>query len=336
MRPCLISFHLSYLFRPNKDLRSVEGRRSSYHSYPLSPHAMAAVDPGAQKKRKDVPKLRRTHSGGGVELDLTNLMGSEDLLIAVISYLDRPSIDVLASCSKCIYSLINNSEILWEQLWKSRYGDCWNILEAVRRRRLIGWNPSENWGPPIQGWRNFMDDFEFGWADWILAGCNTLDCCFVALEGNICDITEFVIKHPGSPESLLIEAGRDVTDTFFEIGHSDLAREISRDYTIATSCAPFRRGRTARWWSSRQMHLRKESNAVLKIAIQLSDNPGVCFPISKFRGHDIECIHHYCEARSLFDPLAQEWWIWWPCCGLGRSVEREDIERILEIKCSES
>jgi hypothetical protein len=27
--------------------------------------------------------------------------------------------------------------------------------------------------------------------------------------------------------------------------------------------------------------------------------------------------------REFYDPLSQEWWIWWSCCGCGRSVPRE-------------
>jgi hypothetical protein len=27
--------------------------------------------------------------------------------------------------------------------------------------------------------------------------------------------------------------------------------------------------------------------------------------------------------REFYDPLSQEWWIWWSCCGCGRPVPRE-------------
>lgn len=71
-------------------------------------------------------------------MELTNLFTSDELLISIVSYLDRPSISSLASCNKTTESLVNGTEILWAQLWKMRYGDCWDKLDKIRRRRMIG------------------------------------------------------------------------------------------------------------------------------------------------------------------------------------------------------
>jgi hypothetical protein len=32
---------------------------------------------------------------------------------------------------------------------------------------------------------------------------------------------------------------------------------------------------------------------------------------------------HPGQPREFYDPLSQEWWIWWSCCGCGRPVPRD-------------
>lgn len=32
---------------------------------------------------------------------------------------------------------------------------------------------------------------------------------------------------------------------------------------------------------------------------------------------------HPGQPREFYDPLSQQWWIWWSCCGCGRAVPRE-------------
>jgi hypothetical protein len=34
---------------------------------------------------------------------------------------------------------------------------------------------------------------------------------------------------------------------------------------------------------------------------------------------------HPGQAREFYDPIAQEWWVWWSCCGCGRIVNREAV-----------
>ncbi|KAG0292485.1 hypothetical protein BGZ98_002561, partial [Dissophora globulifera] len=52
-----------------------------------------------------------------------------------------------------------------------------------------------------------------------LAQRNTKDNLFVAIHGKVYD-------HPGGEEVLLEEAGRDATESFEDVGHSDEARDI--------------------------------------------------------------------------------------------------------------
>ena len=75
--------------------------------------------------------------------------------------------------------------------------------------------------------KNFYFRFATCWVDYTLAGQNTLERCLVGLHGHVFDISDFVESHPGSPETLLVQAGRDATAFFEDLGHSMGARRIA-------------------------------------------------------------------------------------------------------------
>ena len=75
--------------------------------------------------------------------------------------------------------------------------------------------------------KNLYFSFAAGWVDYTLAGQNTLERCLVGLHGHVFDISDFVESHPGSPETLLVQAGRDATAFFEDLGHSLGARKIA-------------------------------------------------------------------------------------------------------------
>ncbi|CAD7958405.1 unnamed protein product [Amoebophrya sp. A120] len=59
-----------------------------------------------------------------------------------------------------------------------------------------------------------------------LAKHNTEEDCWVAIHGLVIDVNkELRNEHPGGPEVILALAGKNVTDDFEDIGHSDTARE---------------------------------------------------------------------------------------------------------------
>ncbi|CAO3608397.1 unnamed protein product [Cunninghamella echinulata] len=55
---------------------------------------------------------------------------------------------------------------------------------------------------------------------------------WLVVHNKVYDITPFVLEHPGGEEVLLDEAGKDATESFEDIGHSDEAREILAKYLI--------------------------------------------------------------------------------------------------------
>ncbi|KAI9494713.1 cytochrome b5 [Zychaea mexicana] len=54
---------------------------------------------------------------------------------------------------------------------------------------------------------------------------NTKSDLWLVIHNNVYDITQFIQEHPGGEEVLLDEAGKDATEAFEDIGHSDEARE---------------------------------------------------------------------------------------------------------------
>ncbi|EER05338.1 Cytochrome b5, putative [Perkinsus marinus ATCC 50983] len=56
--------------------------------------------------------------------------------------------------------------------------------------------------------------------------------CWVILHGGVYDVTSFLAEHPGGPTVILSNAGKDLTDHFEEIGHSDFARRIAAEHRI--------------------------------------------------------------------------------------------------------
>ncbi|KAG9011812.1 hypothetical protein FRB94_007538 [Tulasnella sp. JGI-2019a] len=52
------------------------------------------------------------------------------------------------------------------------------------------------------------------------------DDLYVLIHGKIYAATKFLDEHPGGDEVILAEAGKDATEAFEDVGHSDEAREV--------------------------------------------------------------------------------------------------------------
>ncbi|WWC68990.1 uncharacterized protein I206_102926 [Kwoniella pini CBS 10737] len=55
---------------------------------------------------------------------------------------------------------------------------------------------------------------------------NTRESLWMLLHDKVYDITAFMDEHPGGDEVLIEEAGRDATEAFEDVGHSDEARDM--------------------------------------------------------------------------------------------------------------
>ncbi|KAJ1845125.1 hypothetical protein LPJ73_004954 [Coemansia sp. RSA 2703] len=58
------------------------------------------------------------------------------------------------------------------------------------------------------------------------------DDIWIVVHGKVYDVTKFLDEHPGGEEVILEVAGLDATDAFEDIGHSEDARELLKDYFV--------------------------------------------------------------------------------------------------------
>ncbi|KAK4415797.1 cytochrome [Sesamum alatum] len=56
--------------------------------------------------------------------------------------------------------------------------------------------------------------------------------CWLIISGKVYDVTPFLEEHPGGDEVLLMASGKDATDDFEDVGHSDDAREKMKEFYI--------------------------------------------------------------------------------------------------------
>ncbi|GAB4858590.1 Cytochrome b5 [Ancistrocladus abbreviatus] len=61
---------------------------------------------------------------------------------------------------------------------------------------------------------------------------NTVKDCWLIISGKVYDVTPFMDDHPGGDEVLLSATGKEATNDFEDVGHSDQARGMMEKYCI--------------------------------------------------------------------------------------------------------
>ncbi|KAK4759088.1 hypothetical protein SAY87_020389 [Trapa incisa] len=61
---------------------------------------------------------------------------------------------------------------------------------------------------------------------------NKIKDCWLIISGKVYDVTPFMDEHPGGDEVLLSATGKDGSDDFEDVGHSDAARGMMEKYYI--------------------------------------------------------------------------------------------------------
>ncbi|XVE81377.1 hypothetical protein DITRI_Ditri15bG0058700 [Diplodiscus trichospermus] len=61
---------------------------------------------------------------------------------------------------------------------------------------------------------------------------NTPKDCWLIINGKVYEVTKFLEDHPGGDEVLLSATGKDATDDFEDVGHSDSARGMMDQYRV--------------------------------------------------------------------------------------------------------
>ncbi|GAA5937046.1 cytochrome b5-like heme/steroid binding domain-containing protein [Sporobolomyces koalae] len=75
-------------------------------------------------------------------------------------------------------------------------------------------------------------DKKYTWEELRTEEAKSKDGILMLLHGKVYAISKFLDEHPGGDEVLFGEAGRDATEAFEDVGHSDEARALLKKYYV--------------------------------------------------------------------------------------------------------
>ena len=158
-----------------------------------------------------------------------------DIQIQILSFLHPRDITEFSCASRSCRKLIESGETstaLWRNIWKRDYAwivESWEVgKEALLRSSL-----PDN----FQFTKAFYFEFCATFLNYILAGNNTTTSCLVGIHGDVYNLTAFLNTHPGSPDTLLVNSGRDATKYFEHMGHSLGARRLATKMCVMVDSA---------------------------------------------------------------------------------------------------
>ncbi|KAF7137196.1 hypothetical protein RHSIM_Rhsim07G0001500 [Rhododendron simsii] len=128
--------------------------------------------------------------------------------------------------------MTSNLEVVhpFEEVAKHNHkGDCWLIISG----KVI--DLMNNADAAVQTFQleGLMEDSRF-----VLQRCNcNFTMAHVVRDANwhdtmVYDVTSFLDDHPGGDEVLITATGKDATDDFEDVGHSDSAKEMMSKYLV--------------------------------------------------------------------------------------------------------
>lgn len=154
-----------------------------------------------------------------------------DLQIHVCSFLHPRDVVHFGSINRACRATVDQQPTLWKALFLRDYAwavTAWDVGRQALERSAITTLSS------IDIVYNKELYFRFGLAfiDYLLAGQNTAQRCLVGIGGHVYDLTPFLMSHPGSPETVLVSAGRDATQFFANVGHSTGALRLAKSMCV--------------------------------------------------------------------------------------------------------
>jgi cytochrome b involved in lipid metabolism len=171
-----------------------------------------------------------------------------DATVHIFSFLHPRDVLTVASVSQQANEIVtdeNNevSKALWKTLWYRDYAwiaTAWPVgrtalersMEVRSRNDLLMVDDADASLSDISFHRDFYFDFGLAYLDYVLAGQCTEASCLVGIGGHIYDMTDFLAQHPGSIETVLVNAGRDVSAAFEGIRHTLSARTRAQRFCV--------------------------------------------------------------------------------------------------------
>jgi len=154
-----------------------------------------------------------------------------DVHVHIASFLHPRDVVSLSCVSRSYRAVVDDSETskaIWNTLFKRDYDwvlSKWSPGKQAMQRSVRA-------GGPLKVDKDFYFRFGETYLNYILAGRSTSLDCMVGLHGHVFDITSFLDAHPGSPDTLMVYAGRNCTSFFEDMGHSLVARRLARKLCV--------------------------------------------------------------------------------------------------------
>lgn len=245
------------------------------------------------------------------------------LLFELLVFADTRDVALLGVANRYFAAQLSGGTrsgwMFWRNRWKGHFEEFWNcpFVTSIRIEKRIPDTvfPSPDIANPLL----FVLEFSYSYANWLLAGYNTAQKCFVCYEKSFFDLTDFLSVHPGSTETLTEHSGGDISVIFREIGHSAVAAEL-RGKLVATP-----EPHAPSIPSSIRTTMSKQKNIATRImqqrmalggslhAVEIPQNIVTSFPSE----YTCPLEGHIGEARVYFDPLHRVWCGWCSVCCQG-------------------
>jgi hypothetical protein len=250
-----------------------------------------------------------------------------DIHVHITSFLHPKDVVNLACVNKNYHEITEgeSSTAIWKCLWYRDYAwivKSWDVGQQALQRSA----PKQ-----IHVDKEFYFQFGQAYMGYVLAGQNTPYSCLVGIHSNIYDITSFMNIHPGSPDTLMVHAGKDATAFFEDMSHSTRARRLARSLCVVVDGFSYQGG--CGLHPTPHSVLADRTDALLPPLAQRSDNLSLgrkqrtgLGTLSRIR---TQYVREYEQLRRqvdrkfasdtsvlgqvnhYFDPFHKEWRIWY-------------------------
>lgn len=149
---------------------------------------------------------------------------SLDAQLHILSFLSAKDVVNLSAVDRSMHSLSHTSQSLWKSLFVRDFG--WVVEKTFPIGYQARKRSSQKDEPEYS--RDFYFLFANCYTDFLLAGNASFESAWIGIRGSLYDMSTFLINHPGSPETVLVHAGREATASFGAIRHSAGARRLAQ------------------------------------------------------------------------------------------------------------
>jgi len=278
-----------------------------------------------------------------------------DSMIHLLSFLNPKDLTKM-SCVSRLSQRLASDPLLWKTLLLRDYNFIltkWQIAQEAFHRDhrnarenstiidFISQYAEENYenfaaltsGNQLFDLKQLYFIFTKNWINWSIAGLNTPESCYIGLHNSVFDISDFLRIHPGSPDTIMVYAGKDATEIFEDLGHSNRARGIASedlcvvnmgyDYysqknnvDIVSSKSEMKRLRAVSLPQSRSRKKRKKPGIINQIkTLMENEEKNERVKVKRWQKAN-KSLEMMGDINIYFDPFLHKWRWWYSSCSM--------------------